>query len=174
MLNETQTFCDTVHDLHHTHARTHTVSLCLFKRSIFALRTSAPSFIDNDQFCLELFCWWRETGKQSLEPLQIQNTKLCTLCTVDNSSSFLATDSRQLAEGHSPALARRHGTVFLNTSKTNRLSWTRLSVRSKVFCLLCTDSASSALEINLLMTARYVTVYLIIVINNNIYSTQCN
>ena len=65
----------------------------------------------------------------------------CVQPTVDNSSSFLATDSRQLAEGHSPALARlEHGTVFLNTSKTNCLSWTLSSVRSNVFCSLRTDT----------------------------------
>ena len=49
-----------------------------------------------------------------------------------------------LAEGHSPALVRLRGTVFLYFSETKRLPWTLLSVLSNVFSLLHTDTAHAA------------------------------
>jgi len=40
-----------------------------------------------------------------------------------------------LAEGHSPALVRLHGSVFMNTWQSTRLPWILLSVCLNVFCL---------------------------------------
>jgi len=96
----------------------------------------------------------------------------CVQLTVDNSSSFLAADSRQLAEGHSPALARLRGTVFLNTSKDELLVLDSFKRSLKCFLFaICTDTAHR--EINILMIARYISVQLIMMMMMMMIVRQC-
>jgi len=68
----------------------------------------------------------------------------CIQLTLEN-LSFHDTEWRLLAEGHSPALVRLHGTVFMHIWKTKCLPWTLLSVRLSVFCLPHTDTAHGVL-----------------------------